>query len=146
MGDANIESPEWRQVEVGRIVKIQNNGPYNGRLAAIVEIIDHKRALVDGPSQDAELVVPRQAIRFSEVLLADLKIEMPRAVRNGTLKNLWAKADIDSKYKESNWAKRSQNIQRRRALTDFERFKVMRLKKQRTFAQRKALAKVKASA
>lgn len=43
MGDATIESPEWRLVEVGRIVLVQGNGPFAGRLAAIVEIIDHKR-------------------------------------------------------------------------------------------------------
>jgi large subunit ribosomal protein L14e len=36
--------------------------------------------------------------------------------------------------------------ERRKALTDFERFKVMRLKKQRRFEERKALTKVKAAA
>lgn len=43
MGDATVESPSWRLVEVGRVVLIQDNGPYNGRIATIVEIIDHKR-------------------------------------------------------------------------------------------------------
>ncbi|KAI0476136.1 60S ribosomal protein L14-B [Xylariaceae sp. FL0804] len=147
MGDANIESPEWRKVEVGRIVLIQGNGPYAGRLAAIVEVIDHKRALVDGPSSDAKLVVPRHAVALSNVLLAGMKIEnLPRAVRTGTLKSAWEKSEIDSKWKASNWAKRMDQTARRRALTDFERFKVMRLKKQRRFEERKALAKVKASA
>ncbi|KAF3063661.1 ribosomal protein L14-domain-containing protein [Daldinia decipiens] len=147
MGDASIESPEWRKVEVGRIVLVQGNGPYAGRLAAIVEIIDHKRALVDGPSSDPKLVVPRQAISFADVLLSDLKIaKLPRAVRTGTLQNAWAKAEIDGKWKESKWAKRKDQTERRRALTDFDRFKVMRLKKQRRFEERKALAKVKASA
>jgi large subunit ribosomal protein L14e len=37
-------------------------------------------------------------------------------------------------------------MERRKALTDFERFQVLRLKKQRRFEERKALAKVKASA
>ncbi|KAI1079590.1 ribosomal protein L14-domain-containing protein [Whalleya microplaca] len=147
MGDATIESPEWRKVEVGRIVLIQGDSPYAGRLAAIVEIIDHKRALVDGPSADAKLVVPRQSISFSDVLLADFKIEkLPRAVRTGTLKTAWEKAEIDAKWKESKWAKRKDQTERRRALTDFERFKVLRLKKQRRFEERKALAKVKAAA
>ncbi|KAI0838217.1 ribosomal protein L14-domain-containing protein [Hypoxylon sp. FL0890] len=147
MGDATIESPEWRMVEVGRIVLIQGTSPYAGRLAAIVEIIDHKRALVDGPSADAKLVVPRQAVSFSDVLLSDLKIEkLPRAVRTGTLKGAWEKAEIDAKWKESKWAKRKDQTERRKALTDFDRFKVMRLKKQRRFEERKALAKVKASA
>ncbi|KAI4866315.1 ribosomal protein L14-domain-containing protein [Hypoxylon rubiginosum] len=147
MGDATIESPEWRLVEVGRIVLVQGNGPFAGRLAAIVEIIDHKRALVDGPSADPKLVVPRQAISFSDVLLSDLKIaKLPRAVRTGTLKTAWEKAEIDAKWKASKWAKRKDQTERRKALTDFDRFKVMRLKKQRRFEERKALAKVKASA
>lgn len=43
MGDATIEGSQWRLVEVGRVVLIQDGHPYAGRLAAIVEIIDHKR-------------------------------------------------------------------------------------------------------
>lgn len=42
MGDATISAPKWRLVEVGRVVLIQE-GPSAGRLATIVEIIDHKR-------------------------------------------------------------------------------------------------------
>jgi len=42
MGDAEVSSSQWRLVEVGRIV-VFKDGEYNGRLAAIVEIIDHKR-------------------------------------------------------------------------------------------------------
>jgi large subunit ribosomal protein L14e len=42
MGDATIIGSKWRLVEVGRVVLLQS-GPSAGRLAAIVEIIDHKR-------------------------------------------------------------------------------------------------------
>ena len=42
MGDAEITTSAWRLVEVGRVV-LFNEGQYEGRLAAIVEIIDHKR-------------------------------------------------------------------------------------------------------
>ena len=42
MGDAEIKASSWRLVEVGRIVLIQD-GPSAGNLAAVVEIIDHKR-------------------------------------------------------------------------------------------------------
>ena len=42
MGDAEITTSAWRLVEVGRVV-LFNDGVYEGRLAAIVEIIDHKR-------------------------------------------------------------------------------------------------------
>lgn len=43
MGDAVITGTNWRLVEVGRVVVIAGNHPLAGRLAAIVEIIDHKR-------------------------------------------------------------------------------------------------------
>ena len=46
MGDANITSSQWKLVEVGRIVLIQG-GPFNGKLAAVVEIIDHKRVCAE---------------------------------------------------------------------------------------------------
>jgi large subunit ribosomal protein L14e len=72
--------------------------------------------------------------------------KLPRAARNGTLKAAWEKAGIDAKWKESSWAKRKSQTERRKALTDFERFKVLRLKKQRRFEQRKALVTVKSSA
>jgi len=42
MGDAEIKASSWRLVEVGRVVLIAE-GPAEGKLAAIVEIIDHKR-------------------------------------------------------------------------------------------------------
>ena len=42
MGDAEIKASSWRLVEVGRVVLLQG-GPSDGNLAAIVEIIDHKR-------------------------------------------------------------------------------------------------------
>ena len=42
MGDARITAPKWNLVQVGRVV-LFNNGLFEGRLATIVEIIDHKR-------------------------------------------------------------------------------------------------------
>ena len=102
---------------------------------------------MDGPASDSKLAVPRQAISLSEVLLSDFVIaKLPRGARTGTVKKAWEKAEIDSKWKESNWAKKQLQKERRAQLTDFDRFKVLRLKKQRRFEQRKALAKVKASA
>ena len=42
MAEIEINASQWRLVEVGRVV-LFTHGPYAGRLAAIVEIIDHKR-------------------------------------------------------------------------------------------------------
>lgn len=103
--------------------------------------------MVDGPSSDPKLVVPRGDLAISDVLLSPFVIEkLPRGARYGAVKAAWEKAEIDTKWKESSWAKRKLQTERRKALTDFDRFKVLRLKKQRRFEERKALAKVKASA
>ena len=42
MGDAEITASSWKLVEVGRVILL-SAGSYSGRLAVIVEIIDHKR-------------------------------------------------------------------------------------------------------
>ena len=42
----NIVASQWRLVEVGRVV-LFTHGQYAGRLAVIVEIIDHKRVCSD---------------------------------------------------------------------------------------------------
>lgn len=43
MGDLNIEGSKWPLVEVGRVVLLNGDHPDSGKLATIVEIIDHKR-------------------------------------------------------------------------------------------------------
>jgi len=103
--------------------------------------------LVDGPSSDPKLATPRGAVSLSRTLLTPIVIEkLPRGARSGAVKKAWEAAGVDAKWKESNWAKKSLQQERRKALTDFDRFKVMRLKKQRRFEEHKALAKVKATA
>jgi len=42
MADIDILAARWPQVEVGRIVLFQS-GPYAGKRAVIVEIVDHRR-------------------------------------------------------------------------------------------------------
>ncbi|KAK3497580.1 ribosomal protein L14-domain-containing protein [Neurospora hispaniola] len=142
MADIQIGSSAWRLVEVGRVLKLEG-----GSLATIVEIVDHKRVLVDGPSSDPKLAAPRGVVSLAKTLLTPLVVEkLPRGARTGAVKKAWEAAGIDAKWKESNWAKKQLQQERRKALTDFDRFKVMRLKKQRRFEERKALAKIKASA
>ena len=42
MADIDVKASSWKLVEVGRVVTFLR-GTYAGRLAAIVEIVDHKR-------------------------------------------------------------------------------------------------------
>jgi large subunit ribosomal protein L14e len=110
-------------------------------------VLTPTQALIDGPSADSKSGVPRQAIALAQLVLTPLVLEkLPRGARSGVVKAQWEKAGIDAKWQESAWAKKRAQKERRRALTDFERFKVMKLRKQARFEVRKSLAKVKASA
>jgi len=46
MGEANVVASQWRLVERGRVV-LFTQGKYEGRLAVVAEIIDHKRVCPD---------------------------------------------------------------------------------------------------
>ncbi|KAG9787982.1 hypothetical protein KCU88_g1972, partial [Aureobasidium melanogenum] len=130
MSNVDIKPAGWKLVEVGRVVTIRS-GPYEGKLAAIVEIIDAGRILIDGPSTKEGQVVPRQPVATSAVSLTPWVIpNLPKAAGSGALKKLWEKYEVDNKWAQSSWAKKREQQDRRRNLTDFERFKVMRLKKQ----------------
>lgn len=105
------------------------------------------QALIDGPATNTKAAVPRQAIALAQLILTPLVLEkLPRGARTGVVKSQWEKAGIEGKWQESAWAKKRSQKEKRRALTDFERFKVMRLKKQAGFEVKKSLAKIKASA
>ena len=55
---------------------------------------------------------------------------LPRATGTGKVKKEWQKTEVESKWAQTSWAKKRAQAERRKQLTDFERFKVMRLKKQ----------------
>jgi large subunit ribosomal protein L14e len=87
--------------------------------------------LVDGPSSKEGAVVPRQAVPTSIISLTPWVIpNLPKAAGTGPVKKLWEKHEVDKKWAESSWAKKREQQDRRKNLTDFERFKVLRLKKQ----------------
>ncbi|KAI4120942.1 MAG: hypothetical protein LQ338_006663 [Usnochroma carphineum] len=146
MPEIEIHASAWRLVQVGRVV-LFTHGPYTGRLAAIVEIIDHKRILVDGPSKKEYGHVPRHAVALNSTILTPIVIpKLPRAAGRGAVAKAWEKEDVEAKWEKSAWAKRREQREKRRALTDFERFKVMKLKKQARFEVQKSMAKVRSAA
>lgn len=102
---------------------------------------------MDGPSENEAGAVPRHAAALSNLQLTPIVMEkLPRAIGSGPLKKKWADAEVDNKWEETQFAKNRGKSAKRRALNDFERFKVMRLRKQVRYEERKALAKIKASA
>ena len=75
--------------------------------------------------------MPRHAAPLSHVVLTSIIIpKLPRATRTGKVRKEWEKAEVESKWEQSAWAKKQKQKQIRRQLSDFERFKVMKLRKQ----------------
>lgn len=88
-----------------------------------------RQVLVDGPSEKAP--VPRQEIALAKLSLTPIVIpKLPRATGVGHVAKKWEEAKVQQKFDESAWAKKRAAIQKRRGLNDFERFKVMKLRKQ----------------
>lgn len=86
--------------------------------------------LVDGPSEKLGSV-PRHSASLSNLSLTPIVLKkIPRATGRGFIKKRWEEEKIDEKFGESAWAKKRAQFQKRRQLNDFERFKVMKLRKQ----------------
>ncbi|GAA5962349.1 hypothetical protein JCM5350_000384 [Sporobolomyces pararoseus] len=131
-----------RYVEVGRVVLV-NDGPSAGKLATIVEIIDHNRALIDGPSTG----VPRQSFTYRRLVLTPYVLKkLPRAAGTSTVKKVFDASEVVAKWEKSAWAQKRKATEQRRNLSDFDRFNVMLLKKQRRRLVQAAAAKAKKSA
>lgn len=127
--------PFHRYMEVGRVVLI-NYGPEKGKLAAVIDIVDQNKCLIDGPSSG----VTRQVISMTRIALTDLTIKIQRSARQKTLLAAWTAGEIDSKWTASSWAKKLNARKTRADLSDFGRFKVMVAKKQKTEIINKKLA------
>ncbi|KAF8699756.1 hypothetical protein AX14_000879 [Amanita brunnescens Koide BX004] len=136
MQDSNFK----RFVEVGRVVFLKS-GPSAGKIAVIAEIIDHNRALIDGPSTG----VPRQPFPYKHLVLTPLKLsKLPRGAGSGVIKKQLEKEATLEKWEKSAWTQRRVALEKRRSLNDFGRFQVMLAKKQRRDVVRKQLHKSKA--
>merc|ERR1711860_491065 len=64
-----VEMPFQKFVEIGRVAVCQD-GAAAGKIAAIVDVIDQNRVLLDGPESGG----PRQEYRIKNLHLTDLKI------------------------------------------------------------------------
>ena len=121
-------------VEIGRVVVI-NYGPYAGKIAVIVDILNTTRVLVHGPKEG----VRRQEISLKRITLTDFKLDIHRGIHKDALVKAITDYKLDDKFKESHYAKKIARRTRRAQLTDFDRFKVMRLRQKRTILRAKAL-------
>ena len=127
--------PFKRSVEIGRIALLQD-GPHKGKIAAIVDVTDQKRVLIDGPCSG----VDRQEYRIKNLYLTSLKITFPFAAPSKVVRNAWEDENVTEKWAESGWSKRMVMKARRQGLNDFDRFKLMKAKSARNKILAKAVA------
>jgi len=122
--------PFTRFVEVGRVVLI-NYGPEQGKLATIVDIVDGKRVLIDGPQEVTG--VHRQVISTKRIHLTSIVAGgLERGATQKSLKEAWKSQNILQKWNETAWAKKLEARRKRANLSDFDRFKLLVAKKQRS--------------
>merc|ERR1719247_3189683 len=79
-----------RLVQCGRVALV-NYGPEEGKLVVIIDVIDHNRCVVYGPTSG----VPRQVLTYKRLSLTDIKIELGRGARAKTADAAWTSADVE---------------------------------------------------
>merc|ERR1711946_25818 len=98
-----------------------------GKIAAIVDIIDQNRAVLDGPCSG----VLRQARRFTELHLTNFVVKIQRGTTTKAVRLAWVDAKVEDKWAATSWARRIEKREKRANLTDLERFKVAKAKSAR---------------
>ena len=92
-----------RFVEVGRVALI-SYGPDTGKLCTIVNVIDHNRVLVDGPSTATG--VHRHSLGIKRLMLTDIKVGCTLNATEKQLKACWEKEGTQAKWDACGWAKK----------------------------------------
>merc|ERR1711935_710976 len=86
--------------------------------------------LIDGP--DDITGVSRQVISCGRIALTDLTVKIGKNARQKSLVAAWKDEDTLAKWEASSWAKKLGSKKARANLSDFDRFKVMVAKKQKS--------------
>ena len=127
-----------RFVEVGRVIVI-NYGPLAGKLAVIVDILTTTKIIIQGLKGG----VRRQELSLRRVTLTDYKINIKRGAKREEVFKAIDEYKLEEKYKNSTYSKKCELRQKRANLTDFDRFKVMRLRQKRAVLRHMATKGIK---
>ena len=123
-------------VQIGRVVRV-NYGPLEGKLATVVDILNDKRVLIDGEN------IQRQVIPIRRLQLTRQVIKVLRGAKTGKVRSIIAKEGVAQKFNESSLGKSFARQQRRQSLTDFERYKVLVLRRKLSKLLRAKVSKKK---
>jgi len=115
-----------RFVEIGRVVLI-TYGEYEGKIAAILDVIDANSVVVCGPTSG----VPRHPISLKRVQLTDIIVPFRRNPRVNTLAKAWNDNRIQDQWENTSWGRKIASRKRKVELNDFDRFKAVIAHQQR---------------
>merc|ERR1712179_734206 len=131
--DNNSDMVYQKFIEIGGVVFSEKHQ----KPAAIVNVISLNRLLVDDGN------CGRFEVNAKNIRLTDLKVKITWGARPGTVKKAWAAAGIDAAWASSELATGMAKKARRANLSDFERYKLMRLKQQKARIVNAELGKLK---
>ena len=127
-----------RFVEVGRVIVV-NYGPLTGKLVVIVDILTTTKVVIQGLKGG----VRRQELSLRRVTLTDYKVDIKRGAKREEVLKAIEDYKLEEKFKKSNFAKKVELRKKRANLTDFDRFKVMKLRQKRAVLRHLAAKGVK---
>ena len=123
-----------RFIEVGRVI-IVNYGPLYGKLAVIVDVLTTTKVLIQGLKGG----IKRQELSLRRVTLTDYKLDIKRGAKEAEVFKAIEDFKLEDKFKQSTYYKKNEIRQKRANLTDFDRFKVMRLRQKRSVLRHTAV-------
>ncbi len=125
-------------IQPGRVAYV-NYGKDHGKVCVIVDIVDANRVLVDGPTT----AFPRIIYPLKRLSLTSIKLpNILKGARTGTIKAAAEKINLKAKWEATSVAKKMALRAKRASLTDFDRFKVMISRKNRSFKLRQLANKI----
>merc|ERR1719188_409152 len=127
-----------RFVQPGRLSLI-TYGPYTGKMCTIIEIVDQRRVIVDGPEDVTG--VHRHVLPVRWLSLTDIRMKIGRSAKVNTLKKALERNKVMEKWAETKEAKKMAAKEFRKNMNDFDRFKLKAAKSKRAKLVRKAIAK-----
>merc|ERR1712001_580207 len=119
--DNNSDMVFQKFIEIGGVVFSEKHQ----KPAAIVNVIGLNRLLVDDGN------CGRYEVNCKNIRLTDLKCKISWGARPGTVKKAWESGKIDEAWAATDLAQGMAKRARRANLSDFERYKVMRLRQAR---------------
>jgi len=115
-------------VEIGRVILI-SEGKDSGKIGVIVNVIDQNRVLVDGGGLTG---VERRAFRIKQLRLQDFVVEgLEWRSQTPDVKKAMEEQNIVEKWQDTKLYKKMENIKTRKAMGDFDRFKLIDAKSKR---------------